>query len=74
MLKDQRDPKLSRRWMLRNKPRYYPARAERGWKEQYWQGEVVSWSVWFTRHLTKGKGVQTGYSGHACKVLFRLLI
>lgn len=30
MFKDQRDPKLSRRWLLRNKACYYLAGAERG--------------------------------------------
>lgn len=48
MFKDQRDPKLSRRWRLRNLEG-----AKRAWKE-----EKVSWSIWLSRHLAKGKGMQ----------------
>lgn len=49
-LKDQRDRKLSKRWLLRNL-----AGAERGYKEQYWKDEKVSWSIWLAGNLAKGK-------------------
>lgn len=49
MLKNQRDQKLSKRWLLRNL-----AGAEGGYKEQYQKDEKASRSMWLARNLATG--------------------